>query len=144
MRNNDPRSRCIAILPDLLVNAHLLEKGDGRRAPLEQALAILEQAGFGFHQLPPDDLPVDRARASIDFALDQIADYLKHGYRFLRIDLGGVTGPPAWQPYLERELDRRALAGIETWRLTLDPAGLRGLAGRAAAIRQSAQAASPL
>ena len=79
MRNNDPRSRCIAILPDALVNGHLLPMQDPGRPSLQRSFAILDQAGFGFVQLPPDDLTVDRARSAIDFALDQIADYLKHG-----------------------------------------------------------------
>ncbi len=70
MRNNDPRSRCIAILPDALVNGHLLALGDPRREPLLRAFAFLDDAGFGVVQLPPDDLAVERARASLDFALD--------------------------------------------------------------------------
>jgi hypothetical protein len=137
MRNNDPRSRCIAILPDALVNGHLLPKDDPQCHRLQQAFAILDQAGFGIVQLPPDELPVDRARASLDFALDQIADYLKHGYRFLRIELSTAGGGPSWQPYLEQEIRRRAIAGIVLFRLQLDEAGLRALEGRVGEIRRS-------
>ena len=96
MRNNDPRSRCIAILPDGLMNGHLLAKEDPRRDRLEKTFAILDRAGFGVVQLPPDDLPIDRSRASLDFALDQIADYLKHGYRFLQVELSTASGPPSF------------------------------------------------
>jgi hypothetical protein len=140
MRNSDPRSRCIAILPDAVVNAHLLAHGDPQRAALEQAFVILERAGFGIVQLPPDDLPPEHARASIDFALDQIADYLKHGYRFLLLD---PPGPAGWRSYLDQEIRRRAIAGIETLRLVPDRPGLQPLEARVAAIRESAMAASP-
>ncbi len=135
MRNNDPRSRCIAILPDALVNGHLLALGDPRREPLLRAFAFLDDAGFGVVQLPPDDLAVERARASLDFALDQIADYLKHGYRFLRVEM---AAPPAWRSYLEQEIRRRALVGIESFELQADEAGLQAFAERLAAIRRAA------
>jgi hypothetical protein len=141
MRNNDPRSRCIAILPDGLMNGHLLVKADRRRDLLERSLAILDRAGFGVVQLPPDDLPVDQARASLDFALDQIADYLKHGYRFLRLELPGDGNPPSWSSYLDQEIRGRALSGIENLRLSLDEAGLRALEDRVAALRKDAMAA---
>ena len=140
MRNNDPRSRCIAILPDALMNGHLLAKGDPRRGLLERTFAILDRAGFGVVQLPPDELPIERGRASLDFALDQIADYLKHGYRFLRVELHAPDKPPVWQPYLDQEIRRRAIAGIENFRLQLDEAGLRALEDRTGAIRRSATA----
>jgi hypothetical protein len=143
MRNNDPRSRCIAILPDMLVNGHLLAKADPRRQRLLEAFASLDKAGFGIVQLPPDDLPVDHARASLDFALDQIADYLKHGYRFLRIELDEPGGGPAWRPYLDQEVRRRALTGIEEYRLQLDEAGLRAFDSRLGTIRQSAAILAP-
>jgi hypothetical protein len=140
MRNDDPRSRCIAILPDALVNAHLLAKQDPQRHSLQQAFAILDRAGFGIVQLPPDDLPVDRVRASIDFALDQIADYLKHGYRFLWIDLSSTSGRSLWRSYFEQEIARRAPAGIEAFLLQPGDAGLRALEEKASAIRCSAAA----
>lgn len=140
MRNNDPRSRCIAILPDGLMNGHLLAKEDPRRDRLEKTFAILDQAGFGVVQLPPDDLPIDRSRASLDFALDQIADYLKHGYRFLRVELSAASGPPSWRAYLEQEIRRRAIVGIENFQLQLDGAGLRAFEDRVAEIRRGAAA----
>ena len=135
MRNNDPRSRCIAILPDALVNGHLLAPGDPSRAPLLRAFALLDDAGFGIVQLPPNDLSVERASASLDFALDQVADYLKHGYRFLQIELGAS---PVWGSYLDAELRRRAVVGIERFRLQPDEASLRSLEERLTAIRRAA------
>lgn len=135
MRNNDPRSRCIAILPDTFVNGHLLAPGDPWREPLRRAFTLLESAGFGIVQLPPGDLAPNVARASLDFALDQIADYLKHGYRFLQVELGA---PPAWRTYLDAEIHRRAVVGIESHRLQPDEAGLRSFEERLAAIRRTA------
>ena len=134
MRNNDPRSRCIAILPDALVNGHLLAQGDPRREPLLRAFALLDDAGFGIVQLPPNDLSVERARASLDFALDQVADYLKHGYRFLQVEMGA---PPAWRSYLQQEIRRRAVVGIESFQLRADEAGLQAFAERLTAIRRA-------
>lgn len=139
MRNNDPRSRCIAILPDALVNGHLLAPGDPRREPLLRAFALLDNAGFGIVQLPPNDLSVERARASLEFALDQVADYLKHGYRFLQIEMGA---PPAWRSYLQQEIRRRAVAGIESFQLQADEAGLQAFAEKLAAIRRAADPSS--
>ncbi|MGH6883221.1 hypothetical protein [Hypericibacter sp.] len=139
MRNNDPRSRCMAILPDMFVNGHLLAQGDPWREPLLRAFALLENAGFGMVQLPPDDLSLEPARTSLDFALDQIADYLKHGYRFLLVELGP---PPVWRPYLDAEIRRRAVAGIEGFRLQPDEAGLQAFEERLAAIRQAARVAA--
>jgi hypothetical protein len=139
MRNNDPRSRCIAILPDTLVNGHLLAQGDRRRAPLLRAFALVENAGFGIVQLPPDDFPLEPARASLDFALDQIADYLKHGYRFLWVELGA---PPAWRFYLDEEIRRRAVAGIENFHLQPDEPGLQAFAGKLGMIRRAAGASA--
>jgi hypothetical protein len=136
-------SPVVAILPEALMNGHLLAKGDPRRGLLEEAFAILDRAGFGIVQLPLDELPVDHARASLDFALDQIANYLKHGYRFLRIELYAPGNPPVWQPYLDHEIRRRAVAGIENFRLQLDEAELRALEDRTNAIRRSAMASLP-
>jgi hypothetical protein len=142
MRNNDPRSRCIALLPDALVNAHLLAKEDPRRHSLQQAFAILDRAGFGIVQLPPDDLPLEPARVALDFALDQTADYLKHGYRFLWVDLSSTNGPPLWRSYFEQEIARLMLVGIETHQLQPGDAGLRILDEKVNAIRRSATASA--
>src|SRR4029079_6816957 len=122
-------------LPDTLVNGHLLAQGDRRRAPLLRAFALVENAGFGIVQLPPDDFPLEPARASLDFALDQIADYLKHGYRFLWVELGA---PPAWRSYLDEEIRRRAVVGIESFRLQPEEAGLGFFEERLAATRRAA------
>lgn len=120
MRGQDQRSRLIALVPDRLVNAHLLPAiGDERRI-LAAALDLLERLGFGLIQLPPHDLPFDRARAALDFAIDQLQDYAVHGYRLVRIDLPHLLDSGVWRAAFDAELARRGLPPIAAAILSLD------------------------
>lgn len=85
MRDNDPRSRRIAVVSEALLNAHLLGDDEDRRL-----MDALEAGGFGLIQLPPEDVPRHAAEAAIGYAVDQVQDYLKNSYEVL--DASGPGG----------------------------------------------------
>ena len=78
MRDNDPRSRRIAVVSEALLNAHLLGDDEDRKL-----MHALEEDGFGLIQLPPDDVSPHAVEAAIGYAVDQVQDYLKNSYAVL-------------------------------------------------------------
>lgn len=123
MRGVDQRSRRIALVPDRLVNAHLLPAGDPERDILTAALDRLERLGFGLLQLPPHDLPFERVRAALDFAIDQLQDYARHGYRLVRVDLPHLPASGTWCDRFDAELARRSQEAIGVVALDLTDIG---------------------
>ena len=85
MRNDDLRSRCIAVVAERLLNAHL-----GGSAEERAMMRALEDEGFGLIQLPPEDGTPEAIAAAIGFAVDQVQDYLKNGYA--AVDAAGENG----------------------------------------------------
>ncbi len=85
MRNDDLRSRRIAVVAERLLNAHL-HGGEEERA----VMRALEEEGFGLIQLPAEDAPPEALEAAIGFAVDQLQDYLKNGYT--AVDAAGAGG----------------------------------------------------
>jgi hypothetical protein len=75
MRNDDLRSRRIAVVSERLLNAHLQGSAEERAV-----MRALEDEGYGLIQLPPEDAPPEAMEAAIGFAVDQVQDYLKNAY----------------------------------------------------------------
>jgi len=107
MRDNDVRSKCVAIVPDALLNAHLLT---GPLAAIaDSAHDMLDRLGFGLIQLPPHDITPERARRALDLAIDQVRDYAANGYRIISVGLKALPGAGLWQDHLTPEMNRRGL-----------------------------------
>jgi hypothetical protein len=75
MRNDDLRSRRIAVVSERLLNAHLHGSEEERAV-----MRALEDEGYGLIQLPPEDAPAEAMEAAIGFVVDQVQDYLKNTY----------------------------------------------------------------
>ena len=74
MRDSDIRGRRLAIVSHALMNAHLSDD-----ASSVAALAALEELGYGLMSLPlapPSPLRLEALRHLVD----QLQDYLRHGY----------------------------------------------------------------
>lgn len=123
MRGADQRSRRIALVPDRLVNAHLLPEVDPERRALATAFDLLERLGFGLIQLPPHDLPFERVSAALDFAIDQLQDYAGHGYGLVRVDLPHLPEDGVWRDRFDAEFARRGLTPIDVIALDVADAG---------------------
>jgi hypothetical protein len=67
--------RCLAIVSHELMNAHL---GDDPNAI--EALAALEELGYGMMALPPATQPASLEAEALDQLVDQLQDYVRHGY----------------------------------------------------------------
>lgn len=78
--NSDARSWRLALVPDSLMNPP-----QRARAPLPDALGILETSGYGVLHLPP---PGKHALLLAVIA-DQIAEYAHHGYAVVAIAVRG-------------------------------------------------------
>jgi hypothetical protein len=107
MRETDVRSKCIAIVPDALLNAHLLTGPVAGVAAAGQEM--LDRLGFGLIQLPPPDVSPERARRALDLAIDQVRDYAANGYRIISVGLKALPHAGLWQDYLTPEMNRRGL-----------------------------------
>lgn len=122
MRGADQRSRRIALVPDRLVNAHLLPEGDPERRVLAAALDLLERLGFGLIQLPAHDLPFERVSGTLDYAIDQLQDYNVHGYLLVRIELPHLPDAGVWRDRFDAEMARRGASSVPVVTLNLTDA----------------------
>lgn len=75
MRDGDTRGRRLAIVSHALMNAHLSDD-----ASAVAALAALEELGYGLMALPPATQSESIRIAAINHLVDQVQDYLRHGY----------------------------------------------------------------
>jgi hypothetical protein len=108
MRDTDIRSKCIAIVPDALVNAHVMHDGPASRVAAA-GLDLVERLGFGIIQLPPHDLAPERVRRSLELVLDQVRDYAANGYRIVSVTLTALPQAGLWQDLLVPELNQRGI-----------------------------------
>lgn len=81
--NGDVRGWRMALVPDALINPP-----DEFRAQLPDVLAVLESAGYGVLQLPPEG---DQGLLLAVIA-DQVAEYAHHGYAVAAVGVRGVPG----------------------------------------------------
>ena len=123
MRGQDQRSRRIALVPDRLMNAHLLPADSAEHDILTAAFNVLQQMGFGFIQLPPHHLPFERVLTALDFAVDQLQDYARHGYLVIRIDLPHLPDSGVWRDASDAEFARRGVPPIGVVALVLTDIG---------------------
>jgi predicted CoA-binding protein len=80
MRQNDNRSRKIAVVPEALMNGHLSDR--------EDALSMqrrLEEQGYGIIQLPPADAPTTVIENAVRYVVDQVQDYVKNSYEVIEV-----------------------------------------------------------
>lgn len=75
MRESDTRGRLLAIVSHELMNAHLSDD-----AASMAALAALEELGYGLMALPPATQPEPLRIEAFNQLIDQLQDYLRHGY----------------------------------------------------------------
>jgi hypothetical protein len=75
MRESDTRGRRLAVVSHELMNAHLSDD-----AASIEALAALEELGYGLMALPPATQPEPLRIEAFDHLVDQLQDYLRHGY----------------------------------------------------------------
>ena len=75
MRDSDIRGRRLAIVSDMLMNAHLTDD-----ASAVDALAALEELGFGLMALPPAAQSEAIRREALRHLIEQVQDYLRHDY----------------------------------------------------------------
>jgi hypothetical protein len=80
MRDSDIRGKRLAVVSHELMNAHLSDD-----ASSVAALAALEELGFGLMSLPPAPSSPLRIEA-LHHLVDQLQDYLRHGYAAVVID----------------------------------------------------------
>lgn len=122
MRGGDVRSKKVAVVPHVLVNA------TSAQPALAQARQLLEESGVGVIAVPRPELVTDVAYW-ITTTLDQVLDYRKHGYWTFVVGVEGIPGFGIWYPRLAEEFRRRA--GVDAVFIRLDPqdpeAGLRAL-----------------
>ncbi|HEU0192620.1 MAG TPA: hypothetical protein VFQ71_00395 [Gaiellales bacterium] len=101
----DARGFRVALVQGELVNP----PGDGL-----DALAVLEEAGWGAIQLPASDYPDDVAGPLLEQAAEQAEEFTRNGYRLALVghrsglDAAlagyGLRAPPAIEPTSAREL----------------------------------------
>jgi hypothetical protein len=81
MREGDARGRRLAIVSHELMNAHLADDSNA-----VEALALLEELGYGLMSLPPitqsDSIRVE----ALSQLVDQLQDYLRHGYTAIVVE----------------------------------------------------------
>jgi hypothetical protein len=73
----------LAIVGHELMNAHLADDADA-----VDALALLEELGYGLMSLPPTTQSEPLRAAALDQLVDQLQDYLRHGYAALIVESG--------------------------------------------------------
>ena len=79
----DVRGWRMALLADALINPSA-----AARAVLPDALAVLEAAGYGVLQLPPEG----EHSLLLAVTADQVAEYAHHGYAVVAVGLKGLPG----------------------------------------------------
>jgi hypothetical protein len=118
MRDTDVRSKCVALVPDSLVNAHVAQGGAAARVAAA-GLELVERLGFGIIQLPPHDLAPERAHLALELAVDQVRDYAANGYRIVSVALAALPQGGLWRETLVPELNRRGI--VLSAKIALDP-----------------------
>jgi hypothetical protein len=108
MRDTDVRSKCIALVPEALVNAHLAADGPAKRVAAA-GLDLVERLGFGIVALPEHDVSPARARVALELAVDQVRDYAANGYRVVAVGLAALPQSGLWHDTLIAELNRRGI-----------------------------------
>jgi len=83
MREGDARGRRLAIVSHELMNAHL---ADDSKA--EEALALLEELGYGLMSLPLGTQSESVRIEALGQLVDQLQDYLRHGYAAIIVESG--------------------------------------------------------
>jgi hypothetical protein len=83
MRETDARGRRIAIVTHELMNAHLSDDPNA-----VEALALLEALGYGLMSLPPDTQPEASRVEALGQLVDQLQDYLCHGFAAIIVECG--------------------------------------------------------
>ncbi|MDR7422478.1 MAG: hypothetical protein QN159_08410 [Armatimonadota bacterium] len=100
MRGGDARSKKVAVVPDLLMNA------PSERQGLVRARQLLEENGIGMIVLPKLEWTTELG-FWLTITLDQVLDYHKNGYRTFVVGVDGLPGYGVWYPKLAEEYRRR-------------------------------------
>jgi hypothetical protein len=87
MREGDPRGRRLAIVSHELMNAHLADDSDAA-----DTLARIEALGYGLMSLPPVTQPESLQAAALNQLVDQLQDYIRHGYAAIAVEDRSTNG----------------------------------------------------
>jgi len=110
MSARDARSGRIALVPDRLVNAHLVAEAEPGFALVADTLLAY---GFGWIAVPPPELAPAAMAIAIELAIDQVYDYATNGYGVVWIRPSTAPGDRLIAQQVEAECTRRALRGLE-------------------------------
>lgn len=100
----DPRGYRVALVADAIVNE--------RAAPYD-VVAALDGATFGMIVPPPWDFELRTIASTIEYIVDDLADYARQGYRVIVVGASSLPQLGLWFELVESELDRRGVPLFE-------------------------------
>jgi hypothetical protein len=103
MLNPDPRACRVALVADAVVN---------EGAATFDVLAMLEAEQWGVIVLPPSDFAIGTIASIVEYIVDDLCDYARQGYGIVIVGSSAIDGFGVWEPWLNREFDRRDHQGF--------------------------------
>lgn len=104
MLHPDPRAYRVALLADAVANEGIAGF---------DALGMLDAADFGVVVLPPADFVIGTIAGIVEYAVDDLADYRRSGYRVVVVGSSAVVQFGVWSGLVDAEMLRRGLAEFE-------------------------------
>jgi hypothetical protein len=105
MLHPDPRGYRIALVADSIVN---------EGAASYDVVAALEAATFGMIVPPPSDFQLGTIASTIEYIVDDLADYARQGYRVVVIGASSLPQFGTWSELVSAELHRRGLPEFDS------------------------------
>ena len=104
MLHPDPRAYRVALLADAVANEGIAAF---------DAFGMLNAADFGVVVLPPSDFAIGTIAGIVEYAIDDLADYRRSGYRVVVVGSSAVAQFGVWSGLVAAEITRRELAEFE-------------------------------
>ncbi|MCX6519341.1 MAG: hypothetical protein NTZ21_01600 [Actinobacteria bacterium] len=102
----DPRGYRVALVADAIVNEGAAEY---------DVVSALEAATFGMIVPPPSEFTLRTIASTMEYIVDDLADYAKQGYRVVVIGASSLPQSGLWSELLDTELARRGLPPFESF-----------------------------
>jgi hypothetical protein len=106
----DPRGYRVALVADAIVN-------DGMAR--YDVVAALDAATFGMVVPPPSDFALRTIASTMEYVVDDLADYARQGYRVVVIGASSLPQFGIWSDLVDAELHRRGLPPYESFDVDL-------------------------
>ena len=104
MLHADPRAYRVALVADAIANEAV--------APFD-AWSMLLAAQYGVVVLPPSDFELATIESTVEYAVDDLADYRRNGYRVIVVGDSSLADDGVWASLIAAEVTRRSIESFE-------------------------------